>query len=160
MKSPSPPSVSLTWLALLRLTLGLMFVTTWGNNARRGYYTPDGLQTFFTITFPQSANPLTFYADFITQVILPARAWFAPFQLVGEGLLGLALLIGLFTPLASAIGIFFLGNVFLATFGHDWPWAYLIPMALLGVCLLTRAGRRLGVDAWLLRRFGERGWLW
>jgi hypothetical protein len=52
-------------------------------------------------------------------------------------------------------GAFFLVNVFLATFGHDWPWAYLMPLSLLGVFYLTRAGRSLGVDAWLARRFGE-----
>jgi uncharacterized membrane protein YphA (DoxX/SURF4 family) len=149
------PSTGLFWLALMRIMIGLMFLTTWGNNARRGYYTPDGLQTFFTQVFPQSENELAWYAAFVNEVILPNRAAFAPFQLVAEGLLGLALLIGAFTPLASAAGVFFLGNVFLATFGHDWPWAYLMPISLLGVFFLTRAGRSLGVDAWLVKRFGE-----
>jgi len=152
LQSPQSP---LFWLALLRMMVGLVILTTWLSNLLKGFYTPDGLQRFFTAVFPQSENSLTFYAGFITDVILPNRALFAPFQLLAEFLLGLALVIGAFTPLFSLAGIFFLGNVFLATFGHDWPWAYWMPMGVLGVCLLTRAGRAAGVDAYLLKRFGE-----
>jgi uncharacterized membrane protein YphA (DoxX/SURF4 family) len=151
----------LGWIALLRIVLGLMFVTTWASNVQKGFYTPDGLVNFFTHVFPQSENPLTFYAAFINGVILPIRSVFAPFQLVAELTLGLALLTGAFTPLASLAGIFFLINTFLATFGMDWPWAYLVPMSILGVTFFTRAGRVIGIDAYLAKRFGERGrFLW
>lgn len=148
--------VSLSWIALLRVLVGLVFLTTWWSNLVKGFYTPEGLLEFFTGVFPQSQNPLTWYAAFIQGVILPARAVFAPFQLVAEFLLGAALVVGLFTPLFSLAGIFFLINTFLATFGHDWPWAYLMPIAILGVVFFTRAGRALGLDAYLLGRFGER----
>lgn len=148
---------SLTWLSLMRIMLGLMFLTTWASNLAKGYYSPAGLQIFFTEVFSQAENPLTFYARFVQNVILPMRDVFAPFQLVAEGLLGLALLVGALTPVACLAGAFFLGNVFLATFGHDWPWAYLMPMSLLGAIFFTRAGRSLGVDAWLVKRFGEPG---
>jgi uncharacterized membrane protein YphA (DoxX/SURF4 family) len=155
MRLPNTPTTPLAWFGLMRIMLGLMFLTTWGNNLVRGRYTPDGLRLFFTQTFPQSANPLTFYAAFINDVILPVRGVFAPFQLVAEGVMGLALLIGLLTPLTCVFAVFFLGNVFLATFGHDWPWAYLMPISLLGALFFTRAGRSLGVDAFLQKRFGE-----
>jgi uncharacterized membrane protein YphA (DoxX/SURF4 family) len=164
MKLPSflkDPQAPLFWLALLRIMLGLVFVTTWYSNLLKGFYTPDGLQNFFTGVFPQSENPLTWYAAFINNVILPARAVFAPFQLVSELLMGLALLVGFFTPLFSLGAIFFLINTFLATFGHDWPWAYLMPIGIAAACLLARAGRRAGLDAYLLKRFGEPKWpLW
>jgi uncharacterized membrane protein YphA (DoxX/SURF4 family) len=152
LESPRTP---LFWLALLRIMVGLVFLTTWGSNLLKGFYTPDGLLAFFTNVFPQSQNELGFYASFINNVILPARAVFAPFQLVAEGLLAVALIIGLFTPFFSVAGIFFLINVFLATFGHDWPWAYWMPMGILGVMILTRSGRSLGVDGWLLKKYGE-----
>jgi len=158
MKLPSylqQPQSPLFWLALLRIMVGLVFLSTWASNLMKGSYTPDGLLNFFTNVFPQSENPLGWYAAFINTVILPMRGLFAPFQLVTELLLGLALLLGLFTPLFSLIGIFFLTNVFLATFGHDWPWAYWMPMGILGVTFLARSGRALGVDTWLLKRFGE-----
>ncbi len=155
----SEPQVALSWIALLRIMVGLVFLSTWVFNLADGFYTADGLQRFFTEIFPQSENPLTWYAAFIDNVILPIRGVFAPFQLVTEFLLGLALLVGFLTPLSSLAGIFFLLNTMLATFGHDWLWAYLMPISILAVTFLTRAGRALGVDAYLLKRFGARGFL-
>ena len=147
---------SLIWVALLRILVGLMFLSTWLPNAWHGVYTPDGLLTFFTEDFPQSENSLVFYANFIESVILPIRTVFAPFQLVTEFLIGLAIFVGAFTPLASLAGIFFLINTFLATFGHDWVWSYILPIGILVVVFLTRAGRVLGVDAHFLQRYGPK----
>ena len=155
----SEPRVALSWIALLRIMVGLVFLSTWVFNLADGFYTADGLQRFFTEIFPQSENPLTWYAAFIDNVILPVRGVFAPFQLVTEFLLGLALLVGFLTPVSSLAGIFFLLNTMLATFGHDWLWAYLMPISILAVTFLTRAGRALGMDAYLLKRFGDRGFL-
>ena len=153
------PKVPLSWIALLRIVVGVMFLSTWLPNFLDGLYTPDGLQRFFTVDFPQSENPLVFYAAFIEGVILPIRNVFAPFQLVTEFLMGLALLVGAFTPLASIAGIFFLLNTLLATFGHDWQWSYILPISILVVILFTHAGRALGVDAYLSKRFGKRHFL-
>lgn len=144
------------WVALLRILVGLAILTTWYSNARRGFYTPDGLLNFFTNVFPQSDNPLTWYAAFITNVILPIRGFFSPFQFIGEFTMGVALTVGVFTPLASLAAAFFILNTFLATFGADWPWSYLTILGILGVCFFARAGRSLGLDALLIRRFGAR----
>jgi len=155
------PQAPLFWIALLRIVVGVMFLSTWLPNFRHGMYTPDGLQKFFTVDFPQSENPLVFYAQFIDGVILPIRDVFAPFQLVAEFLMGVAVLTGAFTPLASIAGIFFLLNTLLATFGHDWQWSYILPISILAVTLFTHAGRSLGVDAYLVKRFGKRNFfLW
>jgi uncharacterized membrane protein YphA (DoxX/SURF4 family) len=149
------PHVPLSWIALLRIMLGVLFLTTWASNLSKGFYTPDGLLEFFTHVFPQSANPLAWYAAFIEGVILPVRGIFAPFQLVGEFLLGLFLLLGLLTPWTSAAAAFFILNTFLATFGHDWPWSYATILGILFVVFFTRAGRSLGLDARLVNRRGE-----
>jgi NADH:ubiquinone reductase (H+-translocating) len=152
------PKTPLYWLALLRIMIGLLFLTTWVNNLIEGLYTPDGLVRLFTEVYPQSENPLGFYAAFIENVILPVRAVFAPFQMVSELMLGLALLVGFFTPLFSLAGIFFLLNTFLATFMQDWYWSHIMPIVILAVVMLTHAGRAWGIDAVLVRRFGHRWW--
>jgi thiosulfate dehydrogenase (quinone) large subunit len=148
----SGKTVRLEWIAALRIMVGLVILTSWMSNTFKGYYTPDGLLRFFTEVYPQSENPLALYAAFINGVILPIRGVFAPFQQVGEGLLGLALLLGIFTRFSSAVGIFFLLNTFLATLGHDWPWSYLMPITILVVVFATRAGEALGLDSWLKQR--------
>lgn len=149
------PAIPLSWVALLRIMLGLLFLSTWLSNAFKGFYTPDGLVTFFTDVFPQSENPLTWYAAFIENIILPIRSLFAPFQLVTEFLLGVFLLSGFLTPLVSIGAGFFILNTFLATFGHDWPWSYWMILGILFVVFFTRAGRSLGIDGWLVKRRGE-----
>jgi uncharacterized membrane protein YphA (DoxX/SURF4 family) len=155
------PQIPLTWVAILRIVVGLMFLLTWLPNLLDGLYTPDGLLFFFTEEFPQSENSLGFYANFIEGLIIPIRHVFAPFQLVAEFLLGVAILLGVFTPLASIAGIFFLLNTMLATFGHDWLWSYILPISILFVSLFTHSGRAIGFDAYLLKRFGERNFfLW
>jgi thiosulfate dehydrogenase [quinone] large subunit len=146
--------VPLVWISLLRILLGILFLTTWSSNLSKGFYTPDGLVDFFTNVFPQSENPLAWYAAFINGVILPIRGFFAPFQLMAEFLIGLFLLLGFLTPLTSFVGIIFIINTFLATFGHDWPWSYVMMLAILAVVLVTRAGRSIGIDNLL---FGRRG---
>lgn len=139
-------------LALLRIMMGVIFLTTWLANVQKGFYTPDGLEHFFTQVYPQSHNPITAYAAFIQNVLLPARAVFAPFQLVAELSLGILLLVGAFTPLAGIGGAFFLANIFLATYGAEWPWTYL---SLIGICIAvaaSRSGRAFGLDAAISRR--------
>jgi len=153
--SEAKPQVPLAWIALLRIMLGVLFLTTWGSNLLKGFYTPDGLINFFTNVFPQSENPLAWYAAFINTVILPIRGVFAPFQLVAEFLLGGFLLLGIFTPWTSAAAAFFILNTFLATLGHDWPWSYATILGILFVIFFTRGGRSLGLDARLVARRGE-----
>lgn len=147
--------VPLTWISLLRILLGVLFLTTWASNLSKGFYTPDGLVDFFNNVFPQAENPLAWYAAFIDGVILPIRGFFAPFQLVTEFLIGLFLLLGFLTPLTSFLGIIFISNTFLATYGHDWPWSYAMMLGILGVVMFTRAGRSIGVDNLLFDRKGE-----
>jgi uncharacterized membrane protein YphA (DoxX/SURF4 family) len=154
------PQVPLSWIALLRIMLGLLFLTTWYSNMSKGFYTPDGLVNFFTNVFPQTSNPLSWYAAFIDGIILPSRNIFAPFQLVGEFMLGLFLLIGFLTPWTSLAAGFFIINTFLATFGHDWPWSYAMIMGILFVVFFTRAGRSLGIDARLAQKKPPLPFLW
>ena len=64
-------------------------------------------------------------------------------------------MVGLLTPLTSLFAAFFILNTFLASWGADWPWSYLTILSILGVLFFTRAGRSLGIDAWLAARFDE-----
>ena len=140
------------WLAVLRIMMGVIFLTTWLANVQKGFYTPAGLENFFTHVYPQSHNPIAPYAAFIQNVLLPSRAIFGPIQFACEFALGIALLLGIFTPIAGIGGAFLLFNIFLATYGTEWPWTYL---SLIVVCIAvaaTRSGRTFGVDASLVSR--------
>ncbi|MGD8633056.1 MAG: DoxX family protein [Anaerolineales bacterium] len=149
------PKTSMFWIALLRIMLGLLFITQWYDNLVNGIYTPAGLEGSLNYFFSTSDNPLDFYMVFVNQVILPIAPFFTKFQLVTELLIGIALLVGFLTPLTSLFAAFFILNTFLVSWGADWPWSYLTILTILGVLFFTRAGRSLGLDAILARRFGD-----
>lgn len=147
-------------VALLRITLGVILLATWWDNLTKGLYSGAGLVEFFGWLFDaESGNGsrLRFYKQLLDSTILQIPALFAGFQLVAELVIGLMLLIGLFTPIAGAAAAFFFANLFLSYFGgHEWIWTYVLLIISALVVALTRSGRsRLGMDGLILARKGE-----
>ena len=152
--SSNRPMTSLNWIVILRVMMGLVFLTTWLNNLNKGLY-GDGYLPF--IQSWADGSSLRWYAAFLYNVIIPNIEILRVIQVVTEGLImGVFLIIGLFTPISAAISWFFVVNLFLASFGTgEWPWSYIMMGVMLAVIALSRSGRSLGVDAWLLSKRGE-----
>ena len=146
--------ISLNWIALLRVMRGLVFLTTWLSNLNKGLY-GDGLGPF--IQSWADGTEFRWYAEFLNRAVLPNLEVFRVIQVSTEGLImGVFLTLGLFTPLSAAVSWFFVVNLFMASFGTgEWPWTYVMMGIILAVVALTRAGRAYGVDAILLKRWGE-----
>ena len=147
-------TVSLNWIALLRVMMGLVFMTTWLSNLNKGLY-GEGFLPF--IQGWADGTDFRWYAAFLNGVVIPNIEILRVVQVVTEGLImGLFLTLGLFTPLSAATAWFFVVNLFLASFGTgEWPWTYIMMGVILGVIALTRAGRSAGLDAWLAEKRGE-----
>ena len=146
--------VSLNWIALLRVMMGLVFLTTWLSNLSKGLY-GEGYLPF--IQSWADGTSFRWYADFLYNVVIPNSEIFRVVQIVIEGLfMGLFLTIGLLTPLSAAISWLFVVNLFLASFGTgEWPWTYIMMGVMLAIIAITRAGRSFGVDSWLVKKRGE-----
>ena len=144
-------------VAILRITIGVILVVTWYDNLRGGIYTADGIIGLFNYLFHENEGGPAFYRAIINGTILQVPGLFAVFQLVGELLLGLALLVGLFTPLAAVGAALFFFNLFLAYLGgHEWIWHLCIADRLhtgRGAC--RSPGAPGDWMSCLLRRFGE-----
>ena len=149
-----PRRVSLSWIALLRVMMGLVFLTTWLSNLNKGLYGQGFLP--FIQAWADGAQ-FRWYAAFLYSVVIPNVEVLRIVQVVSEGLvMGLFLLLGLFTPWSAAVAWLFVVNLFLASFGTgEWPWTYVMMGIVLAVIALTRAGRSLGLDAWLVEKRGE-----
>jgi uncharacterized membrane protein YphA (DoxX/SURF4 family) len=147
-------AVSLNWIALLRVMMGLVFLTTWLSNLTKGLY-GEGFLPF--IQGWADGTEFRWYAAFLYGVVIPNFEVLRVVQVVIEGLImGLFLTLGLFTPLSAAVAWFFVINLFLASFGTgEWPWTYVMMGVMLAIIALTRAGRSLGLDAWLVNKQGE-----
>jgi len=150
-------------VAILRITLGVILVFAWFDNLQKDVYTADGIVSLFNYLFNENGGGPAFYRAIINGTILQVPGLFAVFQLVGELLLGLGLLVGLFTPLAAIGAALFFFNLFLAHLGgHEWIWTYVLLTVSALVTALTQSGRAWGLDSLLLRRLGEppRGPIW
>ena len=81
----------------------------------------------------------------------------APTQALTEISLGILLLIGLPARPAAFVAFLYLGSLWVSELGTAWIWELLVPvLASLGLAI-GRAGRRCGVDAWLVDRWPSRG---
>ncbi len=148
-----------TAVALLRITLGVILLVTWYDNLRGGLYTADGLTGFFNWLFDAengNGSSLLFVKSYLDTFIVPIAGPFALFQLVAEFIMGLALLLGVFTRLFSLAAMFFFVNLFLSYFGgHEWIWTYVLLFMSALTTFIGVAGRKWGIDRILWQSRGE-----
>ena len=155
-----------TGATLLRVTLGVIILVTWVDNLDKGLYTADGLTGFIDFLFDAengNASTLTAYKAVFDAVVAPVAGIYGGFQLVVELLVGLGLLLGVFTRLFSLIAGMFFVNVFLVYFGgHEWIWTYVLLLVTAIAVFVDYGGRKIGFDTWLVQKRGESpfGLLW
>ena len=134
-------------LALVRLTIGAMFVWVFFENLGKGLYTPGEYAGLINYYIKQSHSPAVWKA--VMGLMASNAAIVAPLQAVTEISLGLLLVIGFLTRPAALVAFLFLGSLWLSELGTSWIWELLVSvLACLGLAI-GRAGRRWGVDAWL-----------
>jgi uncharacterized membrane protein YphA (DoxX/SURF4 family) len=138
-------------LACLRVLMGAIFLAVWGHNLASGYYSGSGWHAFVG-QYAQTTK-VGVYGSFLRTVMLPHASLIAPGQLVIELLVGLCLILGLFTPVVGLLGGIFQLNLLVATSGTtDWPGTYIALAAICLVVAVSQSGRTLGLDALLARR--------
>ena len=145
-------------VALLRITLGVIFLVTWADNLEKDLYTAAGLESFLNGLFDENGNDSSFtgYKTFIDAVIIPIAGPYGAFQAVVEFILGVGLVLGICTRLLSLAAAAFFLNLFLSYVGgEEWIWTYVLLFMSAVTVFLGYGGRRLGVDAYLVRTRGE-----
>src|SRR6266436_7528297 len=145
-----------TGLAMVRLTIGAMFVWVFFENLGKSLYTPAGYAGLIRHYIEASHSP----AAWKTVMGLAANhaAMAAPMQAMTEISLGILLVIGLLARPAAFVGFLYLGSLWISEWGTAWIWELLVPvLASLGLAIGS-AGRRWGVDAWLAQRWPSSLW--
>ncbi len=144
-------------VALLRITLGVILVVAWWDNFSKGIYTADGMRGLFNYIFDANGGGTYFgYRAIIEATILQFPGIFAAFQMVAELAMGLGLLVGGITRLASLGAALFFFNLFLAYLGgNEWIWTYVILTMSAVTVFLGYGGRALGFDVFLLKTRGK-----
>jgi len=143
-------------LALVRLTVGTMFVWVFFENLGKHLYTPPGYAGLINYYIKSSHSPAIWKA--VMGLAASHAAMAAPMQGLTEISLGILLLIGVFTRPVAFVAFLFLGSLWVSEWGTAWIWELLVPvLASLGLSL-GRAGRAWGIDALLARRNPSSPW--
>jgi uncharacterized membrane protein YphA (DoxX/SURF4 family) len=147
MRRPDP----LLLLAVLRLTLGVLFVWVFFENLGKDLYTPGGYASLIRYYVEKGAAPAAWKS--VMRFMADHAAVAAPVQGVTELGFGVLLLVGLGTRLVAFAAFGFLTSLWVSEWGTAWIWELLVPMVVALCLALGGAGRRLGLDAALARRY-------
>ena len=143
-------------LALVRMTIGAMFVWVFFENLGKGAYTPAGYAGLINYYIKASHSPAAW--KWVMGLMASHAAMVAPVQAATEISLGILLVIGLLTRPAAFVAFLFLASLWVSEWGTSWIWELLVPvLASLGLSV-GRAGRAWGIDALLARRRPASPW--
>ena len=143
-------------LAIVRLTIGAMFVWVFFENLRKGLYNPPGYADLIDHYIKASHSPAAW--KWVMGLMASHAAMAAPIQAATEILLGILLVIGLLTRPAAFVAFLYLASLWISEWGTSWIWELLVPvLASLGLAV-GRAGRAWGLDAWLAQRRPSSPW--
>jgi uncharacterized membrane protein YphA (DoxX/SURF4 family) len=143
-------------LALVRVTIGSMFVSVFLENLGKGLYTAEEYAKLINSYIEKTHSPAVWKA--VMGLVANHAAIAAPLQGMTEISLGILLFIGLLTRPAAFVAFLFLGSLWLSELGIGWIWELLVMvLASLGLAI-GRAGRRWGVDALLAQRWPFSPW--
>jgi len=149
-------SYAATGLAVVRLTIGAMFVWVFFENLGKGLYTAAGYSSLIDHYVKASHAPAAWKT--IMALAASHASIAAPMQAMTEISLGILLLVGLLTRPAAFVAFLFLGSLWLSEFGTSWIWELLVSvLASLGLAV-GRAGRAWGIDALLAQRWPSSPW--
>ena len=137
-------------LAVLRVVLGLMILSTFFENLRKGAYTPGGYKGVIDFYINKGSAPAIWKA--IESVLAANARIVAPMQAMSELGFGVLLIAGVaMRVVAAAAGVFLL-SLWISELGTSWPWELAMYVVVAFAVAWARGGRAWGVDAVLLRR--------
>jgi uncharacterized membrane protein YphA (DoxX/SURF4 family) len=143
-------------LAIVRLTIGAMFVWVFFENLGKGLYTPAGYAGLINYYIKASHSPAAWKA--VMGLAASHAAMAAPLQGMTEISLGILLVIGLLTRPVGLVAFLFLSSLWISEWGTAWIWELLVPVLASLALSVGRAGRAWGVDALLARRWPSSPW--
>lgn len=138
-------------LAILRVALGALFVTTFFENLRKGLYTPKGYAALIHYYIQYGHSPAVWKA--VMKHVAAASLVTAPLQATLESSVGILLIVGLFARPAALIAFGFLSGLWVSEWGIGWYWELLMPMIVAVSLALGPSGEHMAVDVSLRQRW-------
>jgi uncharacterized membrane protein YphA (DoxX/SURF4 family) len=143
-------------LALMRLTIGGMFVWVFFENLGKGLYTATGYANLIRDYIENGSAPEVWKSVMAFAATHASMA--APLQAVLEIGLGVLLVLGLFTRPAAFVAFGYLFSLWISEWGTAWIWELLVPVMASLALAIGAAGRTWGLDAFLSRKRPSSFW--
>jgi thiosulfate dehydrogenase [quinone] large subunit len=152
------------WLAFLRIVVGLYFVKSLVTKMTivtvAGFLPIPAVSERWLTVMPKivarqaAENPISFYKQFLEEVVLPNSNLFAQLTAWGETVAGIGLTFGFLTGVASLVGLLLVTSYGLATqwMSPGQQGFHLVLFFLMLAFFFARAGRTWGIDRWISRR--------
>jgi thiosulfate dehydrogenase [quinone] large subunit len=141
----------LGYLALIRIAVGYHFATVGWAKVARGY---DAENLVPRLVESAPNNPVALHREFILNVVVPNADFFSQLVAYGELAIGLSLLAGCLVRLSTPFAAFHNLSIYLAVAADGAEFAVGRLYVLLHIIFfITSAGRSLGLDGWLHKRF-------
>jgi uncharacterized membrane protein YphA (DoxX/SURF4 family) len=137
-------------LAIVRLTIGAMFVWVFFENLGKGLYTPSGYAGLIKDYIENGHAPAVWKS--VMALAASHASMAAPLQGLTEISLGVLLVIGLFTRPAALVAFAFLASLWVSEWGTAWIWELLVPVLASLALSIGGAGRTWGIDSFLARK--------
>jgi len=137
-------------LALVRLTIGAMFVWVFFENLGKGLYKPSNYAGLIQDYIDNGSAPALWKSVMAQMAAHASMA--APLQGFTEISVGVLLVLGLFTRPAAFVAFGFLASLWISELGTSWIWELLVPVLASLALVIGGAGRTLGIDSFLARR--------
>jgi uncharacterized membrane protein YphA (DoxX/SURF4 family) len=138
-------------LSMLRIVLGALFISVFFENLNKGLYSASGYAGLINYYIEKGHAPQALKS---VQAFMAAHASIAgPMQALTEISFGVLLLIGLLTRPVALAAFLFLTTLWVSEWGTAWIWELLVPMAVALALVIGSAGRTLGADALLAKKY-------
>ena len=140
-------------LVMLRVALGVFFLSTFFENLGKGLYGAEGYAGLIHSYIKYGHAP-TLWKQVMGFTAAHA-AIAGPLQAVLEASLGVMLILGFLSRPAALVAFGFLTGLWMSEWGIGWIWELLVPMFLAAALALGPSGRHAAVDVALARRWPE-----
>ena len=137
-------------LALVRLTIGAMFVWVFFENLGKDLYKPSNYANLINDYIQNGSAPAVWKS--VMALMAAHASMAAPLQGLTEISLGVLLVLGLFTRPAALVAFAFLASLWVSEWGTAWIWELLVPVVASLALAIGGAGRTWGVDSFFARR--------
>jgi len=138
-------------LAILRIALGALFLSTFFENLHKELYSAKGYAGLIGYYIQSGHAPAAWKQ---VMGLMAAHAAIAgPMQAVLESSLGILLIIGLLSRPAALVAFGFLTGLWLSEWGIGWYWELLMPMIVAVSVVIGPSGDCMAVDVALRQRW-------